>query len=409
MKTLYASQLSFKTQLGFFLSVRPYSGMRTLLGLFFTLGFATSGISLTAHAQSRDFSFTTHCEDPNNVAVISAIGDVLVHDAIYRSVVNGKQDFSEIWRKVIPLFTKADLSIANLEGPAALGIDYNGKDRGDVGFIYDKVVYSGTDFRFNYHPRILSDLKKSGFDLLTIANNHSLDRKAIGMDRTLEAADKIDLPLVGARHSKDRNGSFHKIVAVKDLNIAVIGCTEMTNGHADTAQQILWCYKNAKQIEETIQELKSRSDVHAILVYPHWGQEYATTPDSSQKTYARRFLEAGATAVIGSHPHVLQPWEKYVTRDGRETLIAYSLGNFVAYQKGLDKKTGVVLYLGLSQEPNQKGKIVSALYTPTYRDGTEVLPVGDSSAAAGEARKYFGVKNRLANTDSAHRKMCGGN
>jgi poly-gamma-glutamate synthesis protein (capsule biosynthesis protein) len=357
--------------------------------------------------ENRDFNFSTPCTDSQDVAVVSVIGDVLIHDGIYRAIVDGKQDFSEIWRKVTPLFNKADFSIANLEGPAAMGIDSNGRDHGDVGFIYDKVVYSGTDFSFNYHPRILNDLKKSGIDLLTLANNHSLDRKAIGIDRTLQAANKINLPLVGVRSSQDRSGEFHQIVSVRDLNIAVIGCTEMTNGHADSAQQLLWCYKNATQIESTIRELKGRSDIHAIIVYPHWGQEYSASPDASQRTYARRFLEAGATAVIGSHPHVLQPWEKYVTRDGRETLIAYSLGNFVAYQRGIERKTGVVLYLGLSTEPNSKGKIVSALYTPTYRDGTEVLPVGDSSEAAGEARKHFGTKGRLANADSAHRKMCG--
>jgi hypothetical protein len=407
MEASSASQLPFKTHLGFLIPHGPYSGMRTFLGLFFMLPLLS--FQPSSAAENRDLNFNTTCRDSNDVAVVSLIGDVLIHDGIYLEIASGKQDFSEIWRKVIPLFTKADFSIANLEGPAALGIDRNGKDHGDVGFTYDKNIYSGTDFSFNYHPRILRDLQKSGIDLLTIANNHSLDRKAIGMDRTLQAAKAIGLPMVGARDSGDRSGAFHRIVSVKDLNIAVIGCTEMTNGHPDKAQQLLWCYKNAAEIEATIRDLKGRSDVHAIVVYPHWGQEYSTTPDSSQKAYARRFLEAGATAVIGSHPHVLQPWEKYVTRDGRETLIAYSLGNFVAYQKGLDKKTGVVLYLGLSLEPNQKGKIVSALYTPTYRDGTEVLPVGDSSAAAGEARKYFGSKNRLGNADSAHRKMCGNN
>lgn len=381
--------------------------MRTILGLFFTLSLL--GFHSSWAAENRDLNFSTPCADSNDVVVVSLIGDILVHDGIYQEVVSGKQDFSTIWRKVIPLFNKADFSIANLEGPAALGIDRNGKDHGDVGFTYDKNIYSGTNFSFNYHPRILRDLQSSGIDLLTIANNHSLDRKAIGMDRTLQAAKALGLPLVGARESSDRAGEFHKIVSVKDLNIAVIGCTEMTNGHPDKAQQLLWCYKNANEIEANIRALKVRSDVHAIIVYPHWGQEYAPTPDSSQRTYARRFLEAGATAVVGSHPHVLQPWEKYVTRDGRETLIAYSLGNFVAYQKGLDKKTGVVVYLGLSLDPNQKGKVVSALYTPTYREGTEVLPVGDSSAAAGEARKFFGSKNRLGNADSAHQKMCGRN
>ena len=341
MEATPASQLSFKTHLGFLFYLGPYSGMRTLLSLFFTLPL------LSFAAENRDLNFSTPCSSGNDVAVVSVVGDILIHDGIYSAIAAGKQDFSEIWRKVVPLFTKADFSMANLEGPAALGIDVNGRDHGDVGFTYDKNIYSGTNFSFNYHPRILSDLKRSGIDLLTVANNHSLDRKAIGIDRTLEAASKINLPTVGARSSKDRSGEFHRIVNIQGLNVAVIGCTEMTNGNPDSAQQLLWCYKNASQIEATIRELKGRSDIHAILVYPHWGQEYSNNPDSSQRTYARRFLDAGATAVIGSHPHVLQPWEKYVTRDGRETLIAYSLGNFVAYQRGVDKKTGVVLYLGL--------------------------------------------------------------
>lgn len=375
--------------------------MKQILGLFFTLPILVNA------AENRDLRFSTPCDNTNEVAVISVIGDVLVHDAIYRSVVNGSKDFSQIWRKSIPLFTKADFSIANLEGPAAMGIDASGRDHGDVGFIYDKVVYSGTDFRFNYHPQILSDLAKSGIDLITLANNHSLDRKAIGIDKTLQAANKIGLPTVGTRSSSDRSGKFYKIVRIHDLELAVIGCTEMTNGHADTKEQLLFCYKDGKEIEDTIKEL--RSQVDAIIVYPHWGQEYSNSPDSSQKSYARRFLDAGATAVIGSHPHVLQPWEKYITKDGRETLIAYSLGNFVAYQKGIERKTGVVIYLGISQAANQKGKVVGALYSPTYRDGTEVFPVSKSSGAAEEASRHFGTLNRLPANESAHQKMCGTN
>ncbi len=377
----------------------------TLKALIFFLCFS----ALAAAAAGRDLQFSNTCQSSQDLVVISFVGDILIHDELYKFVVRDRQDFSRIWRQATPLFEKADYAIANLEGPAAMGIDRNGKDHGDVGFTYDKIIYSGTNFKFNYHPKILSDIVNSGIDLITLANNHSLDRKGLGIDRTLEAANTIRLPTVGTRHSQSRSGDFHKIVTIGGLKVAVIGCTEMTNGVADPQGQVLNCYKDASKIETLIQSLTSQTET--ILVYPHWGDEYNHQPDASQKSYARKFLEAGATAVIGSHPHVLQPWEKYITRDGRETLILYSLGNFVAFQASLPKKTGVVAYLALNQNGTQRGRIAGVAYTPTYRDGYEVYPVGNSglSNARKEAETYFGTSNRLLPTESAHKKICSGN
>src|SRR5690606_19519399 len=97
-----------------------------------------------------------------------------------------------------------------------------------------------------------------------------------------------------------------------------------------------------------IRTLAKRPDVHAILFTPHWGAEYQHTPDAKQKALAREVLDAGATAVIGTHPHVVQPIEKYTTQDGRETLIAYSLGNFISNQIGLPRLSSAILMLGLA-------------------------------------------------------------
>lgn len=346
---------------------------------------------------AQQLRYSEVCSSSEPLVTLSFVGDILVHKILYQSVVNSSQKFSSIWEKTDGLIRKADLSIANLEGPAALGIDKNGRDRGDVGFIYDDDVYSGTNFRFNYHPRILNNLQTSGYDLISFSNNHTLDRGSIGVDRTLEAAKKINLPMVGARHSQERNAGFHSIHTVKGLRLAFLACTEMTNGRADSKEQLLLCYKQGDQVVKIIRELAKRNDIDGVIVMPHWGVEYQHQPSSQQKSYARKFLEAGAFAIVGSHPHVLQPWEKYITSDGRETVIMYSLGNFVAGQKDVSRKTGVVTYLGLGKGTGGKARIVGVGYTPTYREGAVVSPVGskDSSAVLKHAAQFFGTSQRI--------------
>lgn len=356
---------------------------------------------------SQDLSFQTKCVQADNKATISFVGDILVHKMIYEAVANNSKRFASTWKRAIPYFKKADFSVGNLEGPAAMGIDARGNDHGNIGFVYDGVVYSGTNFLFNYHPQILAELNQSGFDLLTVANNHSLDRKSIGVDRTLQAAEFYKMPTVGTRMSKDTNGSFHRIFDISNIRVAFIGCTEMTNGKPDPAKQVLRCYEDAR-LMNAIKTLSSRDDVDAVIVYPHWGDEYAPSPNSDQKLYARKYLEAGATAVIGSHPHVLQPWETYRTKDGRETLIAYSLGNFLAAQAGIERKTGVIVYLGLSKDGPGKAKIFGVGYTPTYRDGVEIFPMESNGNVnvLKHAAKFFGMSGRLDLAMTLEQKFC---
>jgi poly-gamma-glutamate synthesis protein (capsule biosynthesis protein) len=370
-----------------------------LLGLSL-LSFAVS------YAGPRDLQFQTPCSSESNVVSISFIGDVLIHEAIYESVVSGSKNFSQIWQRTNGLMAKANFSVANLEGPAAMGVDRNGRDHGDIGFVYDGEVYSGTNFSFNYHPRILKNLLDSGFDLLTVANNHSLDRSWLGIDKTIKAALAVGIPTVGTRLSTERNGEFHRIVDIANLKVAFLGCSEMTNGNPDRKDQLLLCYSG--KVEQIVKELAARSDIDAIVVLPHWGVEYSPNPSSAQKQYARRFLDAGAIAVMGSHPHVLQPWEKYITRDGRETLIAYSLGNFVAYQRDVERKTGSVAYMGLEKNERNEVHIIGVAYTPTYRDGTAVFPVGSQGnrSVLQYAATHFGTARRLDIQSDLNSMLC---
>ncbi len=357
---------------------------------------------------SLDIKFSTACDSKNTQITLSVVGDILIHEALYEVVVRDSKHFSQIWKNAEGLFQKADFSIGNLEGPTAMGIDGNGRDHGDIGFVYDNNVYSGTNYSFNYHPRILSDLKNSGFDLVTTANNHTLDRDSIGIDKTILAAQAINFPTIGTRLSNDSNGEYFKIESINNVRVAFLGCTELLNEENDSKNQILRCYKNPEKILGIIKRLSSRADIDAIVVFTHWGIEYSHVPELIQREFARKYIEAGANVVVGSHPHVLQPWEKYVAANGREGLVIYSLGNFVAGQAGLDRKTGTVAYIGLSKKGNEKARIFGAGYTPTYRTGAVVYPIGGNGPV--EVLKHtasmYGTKRRIEPSENLMQALC---
>ena len=374
--------------------------------LSLSIVFSIFTLLSSASAGEKDLTFSAACSPSNKQATLSFVGDILIHKALYQVVAAQTKHFSQIWQKTDSLIQKADYSVGNLEGPAAMGIDSRGSDRGDIGFVYDGSVYSGTNMVFNYHPRIMSDLKNSGYDLIQTANNHSMDRFSIGVDKTLDAAAEAGLNTTGSVRSDETQAPFFHIESINGVNVAFLSCTENTNGIPDNGSQILHCLTD--KTLKIIKKLNSMSTVDSIVVLPHWGVEYNHTPEAFQRNWAKKYLEAGATAVIGSHPHVLQPWEKYVTSDNRETLILYSLGNFVAGQAGLARKVGPVAYIGLSKTAGAKAKIHGVGYTPTRRDGAVLYPVG--AAGPIDVLKHtalmYGSKARVEPTADLKSALC---
>ena len=291
--------------------------------------------------------------DPVQMITVAGVGDVLLHDSMQRYAAARAGGFSNLFAPVADLIQAADVSFANLEGPAAEGITKTGRKVKATARRYDGWVYSGYPM-FNYHPSIATDLKKAGFDVLLAANNHALDRYAVGADKTIDVMTAAGVAFTGIRKKGDTKSPWHAITPVtqrnRTWNIAWLGCAYTTNGVPDRHKQVLHCYDQRAEVLKIIGELAKRKDVHAIIFVPHWGQEYWNRPDGNQKLLARQVLDAGATAVIGSHPHVIQPFEKYITKDKRETLIAYSLGNFVSNQIGLARRASAILLLGLKPE-----------------------------------------------------------
>ncbi|MGH6958848.1 MAG: CapA family protein, partial [Dongiaceae bacterium] len=309
------------------------------------------------------------CIDPAKTLTVAAVGDVLLHDMVQKWGAAQKDGFAGLFKPTQDIIAAADIAFANLEGPAAEGVASNGKEVRNPATRYDKSVYRGYPM-FNYHPSVVKDLKNAGFDVLLTANNHALDRHQLGADRTINAIKAAGLAYTGTRHREAMSAPWHAVTPVKAaggaFNIAWLGCTYGTNEIPDRANQVLNCYEHRDEIISTVKSLAAKPDIHAVFLVPHWGGEYQHAPDAKQTALARDVLEAGATAVIGSHSHVMQPIEKIATRDGRETVAAYSLGNFVSNQIGLPRRSAAILLLGLTPAANGKLSLNGVGWVPLW-------------------------------------------
>lgn len=279
------------------------------------------------------------CGDGRRVSLL-AVGDVLLHRALqWRGYARG---FDTIWGAALPYFRAADLVVANLEGPTAPGFLRQGRRAPDPGPVFDDQVYSEYPL-FNYHPVVIDALREAGVSLVTTANNHALDRGAAGLNATMDELDRRAMPFTGTiRPGAPRD--FARQLPTTLGRLAFVGCTYGTNGINDPQRQVLLCHENRAELLALVRAQAARRDVAGVVVLPHWGQEYSHQPTRAQRALARDLVAAGAIAVIGTHPHVVQPFEALDGPAGR-ALVAYSTGNFVSAQVALARSTGIALWL----------------------------------------------------------------
>ncbi len=205
----------------------------------------------------------------------------------------------------------------------------------DIAFINQETLMCGEGYDFSYYPRFNSpqdlgyDLRDIGFDVINMANNHMLDKGADGLAATIDFWNAMEgVTLVGG-YKDQADYDEIRIVEAGGIRVAFLAYTFETN--------YLNLPENSPLIvptpeEETVRSQVSRAKELAdfVLVSVHWGIENSFTPDQSQREFADLLAELCVDAVIGHHPHVIQPVEWIQRSDGGQMLCVYSLGNFVA-------------------------------------------------------------------------------
>lgn len=246
-------------------------------------------------------------------------GDSLIHSAVYADAYNGTTyDFKKMLTSIKPIVEKYDLAFINQEtiiGGASLG-------------------YSSYP-RFNSPEQIGDDLIDTGFDIFNLANNHTLDKGEAGMLYSLSYWSTKNVTTVGMNSSfeqRDTIPTYEK----NGITYAILGYTTVTNGLSIPAgkEYYLNIYDSARVAEDVA---KVRDKVDVVMVSMHYGTEYTHTPTLEQTEIANYLASLDVDVVIGHHPHVIQPIT-YID----DTLVIYSLGNFLSGQIGVNKQIGML-------------------------------------------------------------------
>ncbi len=210
--------------------------------------------------------------------------------------------------------------------------------------ISDKGFDQGGPYSFRAPPKMIEGLTLAGFDVLSIANNHSFDWTVDALVDTKERLKSEEIVPVGG----GLEAYSPKVVKKKGYKFAFIAHTAIGSpgwASTETIPGVAW-YSEEK-LKEAIEEVKGEVDL--IIFSIHYGTEYQTEPNQNQIDISKGAIDAGVDLVIGHHPHVVQPVEIY-----KDKIIAYSLGNFI-FDQDFSEETmeGLILEVVVSN-----GKIV---------------------------------------------------
>ncbi|NDI34463.1 CapA family protein [Chengkuizengella sediminis] len=294
-------------------------------------------------------------------AELFAVGDIMMHFPQISHGYNketGQYSFDSYFTEVKELFLEGEWIVGNLETPLA------GKELG----------YSGYP-QFNAPEQLADALKNAGFNILTTANNHSLDRRENGVINTLKFLNEREIYSTGTAASKE-DGRRLLIITKNEINMGFLAYTYGTNGiPLPDGKDYLVNLIDPEKMSSDIQKLKSEG-VDVVTVSVHFGTEYKRTPNETQKQIAEHLIKAGADIILGSHPHVVQPYEilELEGYDGKKKkgVVIYSMGNFISNQgpdQGTAKYTdvGVIFKVQIQKHfPENKIELVHVETIPTW-------------------------------------------
>lgn len=273
------------------------------------------------------------------------MGHMPQHNAALKA--DGTYDYAPCFRYVKDYVNSADLAILNLEVPLA-GKPYSGYPQ------------------FSAPDALAAAAKDAGFNLMTTANNHCVDRGRQGLERTLDALDSLEIPHLGTyRNRTERDAWQPMILEVNDLKIALLTYTYGTNGIPVQEPNVV-CMIDTLEMERDLW-IARQAGAEFVITLIHWGVEYAVKANQEQEETARWLLEHGCDAVIGGHPHVVQNFTLDAIPDnGRyPEVVVYSMGNLVSNQRDVNTDGGIMVEMTLQRE-NGKVECTSCSYMPYW-------------------------------------------
>jgi poly-gamma-glutamate synthesis protein (capsule biosynthesis protein) len=285
---------------------------------------------------------TQNTPPQKNYVRITAAGDMLPHAAInLRARTDNSYDYKPFFAGVKNFTTAGDVRFCNQESPSDASLPV--------------AAYP----TFNAPIEFPRDLEASGCNVIGLANNHLNDKGQAGIDGTRAEWDKLKpLGLSGANRSAAEQKQI-SYFTIKGVKFAFLAYAEYSNNKNLTPYGLNLLDKNL--VTEQVKQAQQQADI--VLVSVHWGTESMEAPNAIQKTWAKTLADLGVDAVIGTGPHWLQPVEKLPKNGGGETIVWYSLGNFLSAQLDIEGLVGGLAVMDV--DPASKS-IVGVGFLPTY-------------------------------------------
>lgn len=265
----------------------------------------------------KEVEKTNQKEDEIIDASFLAVGDNLIHGAIYyyNQTGEGTYNFDNIYENTNYLTQAADLAYINFE-----------------------TICAGTELELSSYPtfngpvEVIDAVNNAGFDWLSGASNHTFDRGEAGILTQLSYVRNNfpNLTMTGI-HDSQEDANKSVVLDVNGLKVGVLDYTYGLNGFTiPEGKDYLVDLIDKDKMKSDMKKLNKISDVQMVSI--HWGNEYQFTPDENQTDLAQYLSDLGVDVIIGTHPHVIQPMDYVTGKDGNETLVMYSLGNFLSAQ-----------------------------------------------------------------------------
>lgn len=247
----------------------------------------------------------------NRTITLSFVGDVIFAGHVQERLAQQGYDYPY---KPVQSYLDADVQVANMETPVTT-----------IG------TQQWKEYTYQSTPKALPAFRKVGFDVVTLANNHSMDYGVSGLLDTMKNLKATHIKYAGAGKTADE-AYAPVIVKRKGVKIAFVGLSHVIPNASWKAQNKSSIYPNGvtglahlydmPAAINAVKKAKQLADL--VVVLPHWGEEREMTPNATQTMMAHALVDAGADLIVGSHPHVAQAVEQY-----KGKWIAYSLGNFL--------------------------------------------------------------------------------
>ncbi len=264
-------------------------------------------------------------------AKLMFVGDITCFEKQFEQAEQGEcYDFNYEFDKVRPIFKQADLVVGNLETMIFTEAPYR----------TEKYV-SEQNFHCNAPVEFLTAVRNSGIDVLTNANNHDLDTGAVGIGETIDHINNLGFIHTGTFKSDKKH---YEIIEVNGFKIAIVAFATNHNNKEENlteeGREFLLNDYSKKKAKEIITQARN-DGAELVFVCIHWGNENKLIQSKKQTAIAKEMAVMGYDCIIGSHPHVLQPFDFIETKE-KKVPVFFSMGNFISHNTNNQKSRTVI-------------------------------------------------------------------